>query len=192
MTTTLAREQTDSLLIAHPEARDEGPSLITYHQTIHLQTQECLQFIDLTELIRQQVQQAGVRNGFVNVQTQHTTAALIVNEHEPLLLEDLQQTLERIAPQSIAYRHDDFSIRTANLFPDENPNGHAHCKAMFLPTSVTLNIADSQLQLGRWQRIFFIELDSSRERRVSVMVLGAAANDQLSTHTPKGHHERRL
>ena len=56
--------------------------------------------------------------------------------------------------------------------PNEPANGHAHCQAIFLPTSVSLNIVDGRLQLGRWQSIFFVELDQARERSVSLMVIG--------------------
>jgi secondary thiamine-phosphate synthase enzyme len=58
------------------------------------------------------------------------------------------------------------------MMPDEPPNGHAHCKAILLGTSETLNIVDGEMNLGRWQRIFFIELDQAKERVVSVMVMG--------------------
>lgn len=145
-----------------------------FHHTIHLQTIACLQFIDLTERITQLVAASGVQHGLVNIQTTHTTTAIIVNEHEPLLLEDMKRTLERLAPREAKYQHDDFDIRTANLTPDERPNGHAHCKAMFLRTSETLNIVNGELQLGCWQRIFFIELDDARERTVSITVMGQA------------------
>jgi secondary thiamine-phosphate synthase enzyme len=131
-----------------------------------------MQFIDITESILELVRRADVRNGVVNVQTRHTTTAIVVNEHEPLLLEDMKKTLERLAPQSDAYRHNNFDVRTANLSPDEPANGHSHCKALFLRTAETLNIVEGAVQLGRWQRIFFIELDCARERMVSVMVMG--------------------
>lgn len=145
-----------------------------FHDALHFQTTECLQFIDLTERITELVAASGVEHGLVNIQTRHTTTAIIVNEHEPLLLEDLKRTLERLAPREAQYRHDEFDIRTANLTPDERPNGHAHCKAMFLRTSETLNIVNGELQLGRWQRIFFIELDDARERTVSITIMGQA------------------
>jgi len=48
-----------------------------------------------------------------------------------------------------------------------------------LSSSATLNIVDGEMQLGRWQRIFFIELDHARPRTVSVMVMGQAAEDQF-------------
>lgn len=146
--------------------------MTTYHELIPLKTQECLQFIDLTDLVIKLVQKSGIQSGFVNVQTKHTTTAVVVNENEPLLLEDMKKILEEIASQNMDYQHNNFSIRTVNLCPDEYDNGHAHCKAMLLGTSETLNILDGEVQLGRWQRIFFIELDRARERTVSVMVIG--------------------
>ena len=142
------------------------------HRTLHLHTEECLQFIDLTAALRQFVADSGIIHGLVNVQTRHTTTAIIVNENEPLLLEDLKKSLERLAPSTVSYRHDDFEIRTENLTPDERPNGHAHCKALFLRSSETLNIINGELDLGRWQRIFFLELDGARERTVSLSILG--------------------
>jgi secondary thiamine-phosphate synthase enzyme len=152
-------------------ARAEG-SLKVFHRPIHLRTEEGLQFIDLTEEIVALVARSGVQNGWVNVQTQHTTTAVIVNESEPLLLEDLKRTLTRLVPQDDDYRHNDFEIRTHNMTPDESPNGHSHCRSLLLNCSVTLNILNGEVQFGRWQRVFFIELDQARDRTVSVMVMG--------------------
>lgn len=143
----------------------------THHHTISLKTENCLQFIDLTDEVSRIVTASGARFGFVNVQTKHTTTAIIVNENEPLLQADLRDLLDRLAPQSGEYQHNDFS-RRADISADEPANGHSHCKALFLPTSLSVNIVDGQLQLGRWQRIFFIELDDCRDRCISVMVLG--------------------
>jgi thiamine phosphate synthase YjbQ (UPF0047 family) len=54
----------------------------------------------------------------------------------------------------------------------ECANGHSHLKAIHLPTSVTLNIFNNKIQLGQWQRILFIELDRSRNREISLLVIG--------------------
>jgi secondary thiamine-phosphate synthase enzyme len=142
------------------------------HERIHLRTRDCLQFIDITEEVRAQVAGTGIRDGIVNIQTLHTTAMVMVNEHEPLLLEDLARALEDLAPRGYRYRHDDFAVRTVNLTPNENPNGHAHCKALFLRSSESLNLVNGEIQLGPWQRIFFVELDCARDRTLSVIVMG--------------------
>jgi secondary thiamine-phosphate synthase enzyme len=149
-----------------------GQSLTIEHGVIHIDTAECLEFIDITDLIVELIEGCGIQNGIVNVQTRHTTTAIIINENEPLLLEDMRRTLDRLAPRESEYGHNDFSIRTANMQPDETENGHSHCKAMFLRTSETLNLSDGVVQLGRWQRIFLIELDGARSRNVSVTVMG--------------------
>jgi secondary thiamine-phosphate synthase enzyme len=162
------------MLINFPARRATRQAFQAAHYSIPLRTRECLQFIDLTDELASLVAASGVINGTVNVQSRHTTAAVVVNEDEPLLLEDLKRTLERLAPRGADYRHDDFSVRTANLTPDEQPNGHAHCKALALRASETINVVNGELQLGRWQRVFFVELDCARAREVSVLVMGAA------------------
>jgi secondary thiamine-phosphate synthase enzyme len=145
--------------------------LRAHHDVIRLQTSECLEFIDLTSYVAGVVARSGIRHGMVNVQTKHTTTALIVNENEPLLIEDLKRLLDTHAPRDGEYEHNDFS-RRVDIPPDEPANGHSHCKALFLPASIMLNVADGRLQLGRWQSLFFIELDESRERNISVLVMG--------------------
>jgi secondary thiamine-phosphate synthase enzyme len=139
---------------------------------IAVSTRRPTEFIDLTIRLQQLVAATRVQLGLVNVQTMHTTTAVVVNEHEPLLLADFERQLEQLAPHHGAYRHDDTSVRTVNLTDGERPNGHAHCRALFLPSSASLNVVNGRLQLGRWQRVFLVELDGPRQREVSVVVLG--------------------
>lgn len=148
------------------------PAYWTHQDEIRLKTMECLQFIDLTREVQTIVEASGICNGLVTIQSLHTTTGVLINENEPLLLQDMKQALERVAPRSRKYRHDDFSIRTVNMTEEEEPNGHAHCKALFVPTSVVLNVLDGKAVLGRWQRLFLVELDRPRKRTVSVLVFG--------------------
>ena len=53
--------------------------------------------------------------GLLVAQTRHTTTGLLINEHEPLLLADLEALFERLAPVAAVYAHDDFSRRTVNV-----------------------------------------------------------------------------
>jgi secondary thiamine-phosphate synthase enzyme len=102
----------------------------------------------------------------------HTTTAIVVNEREPLLHDDFARLFERTAPIDQRYDHDDLTVRTVNLTDDERANGHAHCRALVLPTSVCLNVVDGRMQLGCWQRVFLVELDGPRMRAVSALLLG--------------------
>lgn len=152
-----------------------APAPACRHSRIRVETGHPTAFIDLTDRVAASVRASGIRDGLVNVQTLHTTTAILINEHEPLLLTDFAALLDRTAPRDAGYRHDDMSARTVNLAPGERANGHAHCRALLLPTAAALNLADGRIQLGRWQRIFLVELDGPRTRDVSVLVLGGAA-----------------
>lgn len=152
-----------------------APAPACRHSRIRVETSRPAEFIDITSRLQARVAETGIRDGLVNVQTMHTTTAILVNEHEPLLLLDFAALLARIAPEHGVYQHDDMTARTVNLAPGERPNGHAHCRALLMPSSASLNLCGGQLQLGRWQRVFLAEMDGPRSREVSVLVLGAAA-----------------
>jgi secondary thiamine-phosphate synthase enzyme len=138
---------------------------------VELQTEERFQFIDLTELVAERVRRSGVGHGLACVQTRHTTTAVVVNENEPLLIEDAKRMLERVAPRDALYGHNELH-RRRDVAADESANGDAHCRALLLGSSETLAVADGALQLGRWQRVFLVELDGPRRRTVCVVVMG--------------------
>jgi len=139
---------------------------------IVIETERAPQFIDITDQVISYVHGSGVKDGLVCVYSKHTTAAIKVNENEPLLIYDMEQFLSRIAPANAYYGHNDFSVRTVNMNEDECPNGHAHCQHLLLGTSETIPFSDGELQMGTWQRLFLIELDRPRSREVLVQVLG--------------------
>jgi isopentenyl-diphosphate Delta-isomerase len=129
------------------------------------------EFIDITDDVSDVLRASGARRGLVHVYSAHTTAAVRVNENEPLLLADFRRFLSAVAPAG-GYEHDDMS-RRAGVPPDEPVNGHAHCQHLLLGASETVPIVDGRLALGRWQRLFLVELCSPRDRHVMVQVLGA-------------------
>jgi secondary thiamine-phosphate synthase enzyme len=142
-----------------------------HREEIEVHTPAALAFVDITAPMAEVVERSGIAEGLVSVQSLHTTAAVVVNENEPLLIEDLRAALERVAPRHLPYRHDDFAARVG-IAPDEPANGHAHCRALFLRASETLAVAGGRPLLGRWQRLFLVELDGPRTRTLSVTVLG--------------------
>jgi len=144
----------------------------TENKTLQYQTKGEFDFIDITEEVKKFVSQCGIKNGLINVQTLHTTATIIVNENEPLLLEDIKKNLEKLAPENADYNHDNFKKRTVNVRPSECANGRSHCKAIYLPVNVTLNLIGGQIQFGEWQSIMLIELDHPRMRKVQIQVVG--------------------
>jgi len=142
------------------------------HQTLEFQTKGEFDFIDFTAEVEKFVEATQIKEGFVNIQTLHTTASLFLNENEPLLLEDFKKHLAKISPKNAGYNHDDFVRRTVNMCDGECQNGHAHCEALHLPSNLVLNVIDAKVQLGQWQRIFLVELDKTKLRKVQIQVMG--------------------
>ena len=151
-----------------------SPSQTCRHTTIRIDTEQPTQFIDLTSDLEAFVASSGVQWGLLNVQSLHTTAAIVINEHDPLLLSDMAALLERLVPRDAVYRHDNITLRTANCVLGEPPNGHSHCRALLLGPTAALNIVGGELQLGRWQRVFLVELDGPRSRDVSLLLLAGS------------------
>lgn len=153
-------------------ASSSGAETIVRCEALVIDTSAAPEFIDITDDVRAVIADGGVRFGQVTIYSCHTTAAIRVNENEPLLLKDMTRLLHQIAPLHAEYHHNDFSRRTVNIEEEECANGHAHCQHLLLSTSETIPIIDGQLPLGQWQRIFLIELDRPRARRVLVNVMG--------------------
>jgi secondary thiamine-phosphate synthase enzyme len=141
-----------------------------------LVTDGATQLLDITDDVQQAVDRAAVANGMALVYSPHTTCAIVVNEKESGFEEDFAELLAELAPaEGRYYRHDDLDIRTEGIEDDteEFPNGHSHCRAGLLSSSSqAIPVVDGRLMLGTWQRIFFCELDRSRQRKVFIQVLG--------------------
>lgn len=153
-------------------ASSSGAETVVRCETLIIETSEAPEFIDITKDVQRIVAESGVLFGQVTVYSTHTTAAIKVNENEPLLLEDMARVLQELAPRHADYGHNDFSRRTVNMEEEECANGHAHCQHLFLSTSETIPIMDGEMPVGKWQRIFFVELDRPRQRRVLVNLIG--------------------
>ena len=151
---------------------EERVGMKLHRRVIEREASGAPEFIDITDEVLAAVEASEVREGAVTVFSRHTTAAVKINENEPLLLEDMARFLERAAPPEADYRHNDFVIRTVNMTEDECPNGHSHCQHLLLSASETIPISEGTALLGRWQRIFLIELDHPRLRQVVIQVSG--------------------
>lgn len=147
--------------------------LTLWAETLDLRTQRAREFVDLTDRVAGVVSRSAVGQGWVSVFSKHTTAAVVINENEPLLLDDLGGLLERLAATSLDYGHNDLGRRTGPLDAEECANGHSHCQHLLLGSSEQIPISQGKMDLGRWQRVFLLELDHARERQVVVQVFGA-------------------
>ncbi|HEV7888621.1 MAG TPA: secondary thiamine-phosphate synthase enzyme YjbQ, partial [Acidimicrobiales bacterium] len=136
------------------------------------------QLLDLTERVAGVVAGAGLHHGIVHVFCPHTSCGLAVTELEDGLHADFEGALARLAPVDGEYAHDDMGRRRQNLEPDERHNGWSHIRGLLATQpAVSAPILDGALALGRWQRLFLVELDGPRpERTVVVQCWGAAGS----------------
>lgn len=146
----------------------------TYIATLLVESHSMPEFVDITERVRRSVKESEILNGTVCVFSRHTTAAITIQENEPLLVNDMASLLEHMAPRNARYGHNDFSIRTVHMEEDECPNGHSHCQHLVLGSSETIPVVEGTLTLGQWQRIFMVELDDAKmvPREVLVQIMG--------------------
>lgn len=140
------------------------------HVVLPVTTRHATEFVDVTDHVQQIVAESRLVEGLVMIHSRHTTAGVLINENEPLLIADLADLFERLVPTCFTYRHDDFHRR--NLASTERVNGHAHCRAALLRTSECLAIANGALSLGRWQRVFFVDFDGGQQRDLWLTLLG--------------------
>ena len=145
--------------------------------TLKVRSETSPEFIDITDEVEEFIESSGVLNGIVVVFSKHTTAAIVIQEDEPLLLDDFRNLLDSIASSDAKYSHNDFDVRTVHMHDNECPNGHSHCQHLTLGSSESVPVIDGKMALGEWQRIFMVELDGEKAqqigyREVVVQVLG--------------------
>jgi secondary thiamine-phosphate synthase enzyme len=129
-------------------------------RTIDVQTREREQLIDVTDEIQAEVSAARVTSGVVWLHVPHTTAAITIQENaDPDLRQDYLEHLAKLVPQP-GFRHSE-------------GNADAHIKSSLIGTTQPVLVEDGKLVLGRWQAVYFVELDGPRRRQLLVRVTAA-------------------
>ena len=159
------------------ETKVDKATFNTNFSVLKVETSGSPKFFDITDQVTKLVDLSGISNGIVCVFSQHTTAAVVIQEDEPLLMTDLSSFIERLAPKNAHYRHNDFHVRTVHMHENECANGHSHCQGLILGTSETIPVLQGKMYLGEWQRIFLLELDGEKAdqvayREVIVQIMG--------------------
>ena len=163
--------RSQATVIAGPELRARGIPGIHLAKLV-IETRRGPEFIDVTDTVQETIARSQVKEGNVLVYSRHTTCGVVIQEHEPLLIQDMYRQLEKLASPAEDYQHNDFEIRTVNMCDDECANGHAHCQHLLIGCSVQIPITSGRLALGQWQRVFVLEMDRPRTRELLVQITG--------------------
>ena len=138
--------------------------MAVYTETLPVKTKGEVQAIDISRDVAAAIRRSGLRNGIACVFSSSSTSAVVANESDANVDEDLAALLERVAPRGDRYRHEE---------KWHDGNGHSHVRASLLGQSFTFPFEEGRPQLGTWQQIWFLELDNKpRSREVIVKLVG--------------------
>ena len=115
-----------------------------YTETIEVRMQTGPDITDITGRISRAIQISGVKTGILSAFMVGSTGSLTTIEYEPGVLEDLKNTVNKLAPPGRDYEHE-------KAWHDGN--GHSHIQAALMGPSIVLPIRNGALQLGTWQQV---------------------------------------
>ena len=120
--------------------------------------------IDITPKLREAIQKEKITKGSITLFVAGSTAALTTIEHEPGLIQDLKEFVERLIPSNRRYHHDD-------RWGDDN--GFSHVRAALFGPSVSIPIENGSPSLGTWQQVILLDFDNRpRTREIIVQLIG--------------------
>jgi secondary thiamine-phosphate synthase enzyme len=129
-----------------------------YTETIKLKIKS-QGFSDITSKLEDIVKKSKIKNGICTIFAVGSTSAVLTNENEPMLIQDLKDSLEKIASEEGIYHHAE--------------NAYSHIRSAFIGNSQTIPIKDGNVILGTWQSIMVANFDvDDREREVIVTIAG--------------------
>ena len=120
--------------------------------------------IDITAKLKEHIQRAKIRAGTATLFVSGSTAALTTIEHEPGLIQDLKEFVEKYIPSDRRYHHDD-------RWGDNN--GFSHLRASLFGPSLAIPIENGAPSLGTWQQVILLDFDNRpRTREIIVQLIG--------------------
>lgn len=129
-------------------------------KVIEFQTSKKLEIVDITDKVEQFAAESKIKEGHLVIYALHATLAIIVNENEKRLLDDIHQTMTDLIPDDKHYAHNE----------GHDDNATAHLRSIFLGHSQAFIIDKGRLVLGTWQKILAVELDGPRHRQVMLSI----------------------
>ena len=116
---------------------------------------------DLTDETISWIKGNNFKNGFLNLNIQHTSASLIVQENaDPDVQKDLINYFDKLVPMdNTLYIH-------TTEGKDDMP---AHIKSALTNNQISLSIKNGELLLGTWQGLYLFEHRLSSQKRKIVL-----------------------
>ena len=129
-------------------------------ENIHVSTRGNSEVVDITDSVSSFVRKHKMKEGNVTVFVSGSTASVTTTEYEPGLTRDIPAMLDRVAPQSARYSHNDTW---------QDGNGFSHVRAALMGPSMTIPFSRGELLLGTWQQIVLVDHDNRPRQRLIVL-----------------------
>ena len=153
-----------------------------YHEAFELQSKGLNPtFHDVTEKVKEIVEDSGIKNGICVVYSQHTTCSIILQEcsHDlnlfgsEYLQQDLVNIMEKIIPTCRTEgqymhpgpEHIEFAEKTVGEEGKYSLNTDAHLRSVFFGRSESIILVNGELQLGQFGYIYMVDWDQVRARK---------------------------
>lgn len=150
-----------------PDCHTNQGTARVFSKTITVKTHARTDLVNLSDDIREFAESTGIKDGYVQVSSLHTTAGLIVNEWQDALLADVKNLTESLVPRDTYYKHNDPEFSDC-----DRHNADSHLRIVVLGHSVSVPIEQGELVLGRWQSVILTEFDGPNHRKVFMQVFG--------------------
>ena len=134
-----------------------------YTKYLKIKTKKKIEIVNITQEVKEAVEESGVKEGLCLVNSMHITASVFINDEEEGLKKDFINWLEELAPY-------DYYRWLHNQTGEDN--AHAHLKRTIMGREVVIAITNGYLDLGPWEEIFYGEFDGQREKRVLIKIIG--------------------
>jgi secondary thiamine-phosphate synthase enzyme len=121
-------------------------------------------FTEITRSVADWLAGTDMQQGLLTLLCRHTSASLLIQENAARAVRsDLSAWLERLAPESDHYAHDDEG-------PDDMP---AHLRAVLTGVNLQIPVDRGGMLLGTWQGIYLAEhRRMPHQRQIAVHAIG--------------------
>jgi secondary thiamine-phosphate synthase enzyme len=132
--------------------------MVLFRDTIEVETKNGMSFVDITDQVVKLVYGCKIEEGICNIFLPGTTAGLMVNENDRMLMEDFMRFFRTVDEKKL-YSHPS--------------NAFSHLRANLARAELTIPVSNRKLLLGKWQNILLWEFDvDSRKRELIISVVG--------------------
>jgi len=124
------------------------------------------EMINITQNIEEELEKHNIQEGFITIQTMHTTTGITVNESLECLEQDIESFLSELVPEEKPYHH----ARMLQDYGSTAGNPTGHLKSLICGNHCHLVLKNGHLLIGSAQQVYFCEFDGPAKRTYMIMI----------------------